>query len=49
MKYVKPIYDNEAVETVDIMTASNVKIEQDEENTNASASIEDLLNKLLGK
>lgn len=46
MKYVKPIYDNDAVETVDIMTASNVQIDQDEETTNASSSLKELLDKL---
>ncbi len=44
MRYEKPLYDKESVETVDIIMASN--IEQDEENTNASASLGDLLDKL---
>lgn len=46
MKYVKPIYDNDAVETVDVMTVSNVQIDQDEETTNASSSLKELLDKL---
>ena len=46
MKYVKPLYDNETVETVDVMSVSNGQIEQDEENTNASSSLKELLDKL---
>lgn len=46
MKYVKPIYDNDAVEIVDVMTVSNVQIDQDEETTNASSSLKELLDKL---
>lgn len=46
MRYTKPLYDREKIETVDIMTASNVQIEQDEESTTASASLENILDRL---
>ena len=50
MRYEKPLYDRESVETVDIMAVSNavhgVQIEQDEETTNASSSLKELFDKL---
>ena len=46
MRYVKPVYDREKVETVDIMNTSNVQIEQTEEETTASSSLKELLDKI---
>ena len=48
-KYVKPMYENEKIETTDIMNASNVvSVEQNLTSsiTNAAASLDDLLSRI---
>ena len=48
-KYIKPIYENESIETTDIMNGSGiVSVTQDVTNsiTNAATSLDELISKI---
>lgn len=47
-RYIKPTYEKDTIETVDIMSASGVSVEQDIQGslTNAATSLDNLLSKV---